>query len=67
MVKVGGMVLTFGWNTHGMMTSKGYAREELLVVCHGQAHNDTLCLSERKVQGGLFDTANAPVRFGGTP
>jgi len=59
MVKVGGVVLTFGWNTHGMMTSRAYAREALLVVCHGQAHNDTLCLCERKVQGGLFDTANA--------
>lgn len=58
LVKVGGVVLTFGWNTHGMMTCRDYTREELLVVCHGQAHNDTLCLAERRVQGSLFETAN---------
>jgi hypothetical protein len=46
---VGGVVLSFGWNTHGMMTHKVYEIEEILLVCHGQAHNDTICMAERKI------------------
>lgn len=44
-----GIVLSFGWNTHGMMTHRTYQLEEVLLVCHGQAHNDTICIAERKV------------------
>ena len=40
----GSRVLSFGWNTVGM--GKGFAMEELLIVCHGAAHNDTLCTVE---------------------
>lgn len=40
----GSRVLSFGWNTVGM--GSGFALEELLVVCHGAAHNDTLCTVE---------------------
>ena len=44
----GGIVLSFGWNSSGMTRSKGYTIEEILMVCHGGAHNDTICLAERK-------------------
>lgn len=44
------VVLSFGWNTAGMGTSRGFEPVELLVVCHGAAHNDTLCLAERRVR-----------------
>lgn len=40
----GSRVLSFGWNTVGM--GHGFALEELLIVCHGAAHNDTLCTVE---------------------
>lgn len=43
--KRGSVVLSFGWNTCGM--GPGFRAEELLIVCHGSAHNDTLCLVER--------------------
>lgn len=43
--KRGTVVLSFGWNTCGM--GAGFRTEELLIVCHGAAHNDTLCLVER--------------------
>jgi hypothetical protein len=43
--KRGSVVLSFGWNTCGM--GAGFRIEELLVVCHGAAHNDTLCMVER--------------------
>ena len=48
MLKPDGVVVSFGWNTIGMGTKRGYVPIELLVVCHGPGHNDTLCLVERK-------------------
>ena len=52
----GGVVLTFGWNTYGMGKSRGFEIEEILLVCHGAGHNDTICMAERKayVQHALF-------------
>lgn len=44
----GGVVLSFGWNTVGMGLKRGYELLEVLLVVHGGAHNDTLCVSERK-------------------
>ena len=41
-------VLSFGWNTSGM--GEGFELEEVLIVCHGGAHNDTLCIVERMSQ-----------------
>jgi hypothetical protein len=48
-VRLGGAVLSFGWNTVGMGKGRGYRIEEILLVCHGGAHNDTICMAERKV------------------
>jgi hypothetical protein len=45
----GGVVLHFGWNTVGMGKGLGYEIEEILMVCHGSDHNDTICLAERKI------------------
>lgn len=50
---VGGVALHFGWNTVGM--GKGWSIEEILLVCHGSDHNDTICLAERK-QSDLQET-----------
>ncbi len=46
-VKHGGIVLNFGWNTVGH--GPEFEIEELMIVCHGGDHNDTLCFSERRV------------------
>lgn len=43
-----GIVLSFGWNSVGMGKKRGYTLEEILLVCHGGAHNDTICIAERK-------------------
>lgn len=48
LVKVGGIVLSFGWNSVGMGIKRGYQIEEILLVCHGGAHSDTICIAERK-------------------
>ena len=46
-----GIVISFGWNTIGMGLKLGFRIEEILLVCHGGAHNDTICTVERKVNG----------------
>ena len=43
-----GIVLSFGWNSQGMGKGRGYKMLELLLVCHGAGHNDTICVAERK-------------------
>jgi len=46
-----GVVLSFGWNSIGMGNSRPspYQLEEILLVCHGPGHNDTICIAERKL------------------
>lgn len=46
--KPGSVVLSFGWNSVGM--GPGFATEEIMLVCHGGDHNDTICLAERMIQ-----------------
>ena len=45
-IKPYGWVLSFGWSSVGMGKSRGFCKDELLVVCHGGVHNDTICLFE---------------------
>lgn len=40
----GTVVLSFGWNSAGM--GDGFKRLEMLLVAHGGAHNDTICIAE---------------------
>lgn len=44
------IVLSFGWNSAGMGKKHGFEQIEIMLVCHGGAHNDTICLAERKVK-----------------
>jgi hypothetical protein len=48
------VVLTFGWNSQGMGLKHGFMLEEILLVCHGAAHYDTICIAERRCQQELF-------------
>lgn len=45
-LKVDGIALSFGWNTVGM--GEGFETIEVLNVCHGGGHNDTICMAQRK-------------------
>lgn len=47
-IKQNGVVLSFGWSSNGMGKTRGYEIEEILLVAHGGAHNDTICMAERK-------------------
>lgn len=42
------VVLSFGWNTVGMGKERDFEIEEIMIVCHGGMHNDTICMAERK-------------------
>ena len=48
-VKKGGYVLTFGWNSGGIGKTKGFEIVEILIVAHGGWHNDTIVTVEKKI------------------
>lgn len=48
-VRPGGVVLSFGWNSQGCGKGRGFEMQEILLVPHGGAHNDTICLFEKKI------------------
>jgi hypothetical protein len=48
LMEEGAVVLSFGWNTVGFGTNAGFDIEEIMLVCHGSDHNDTICMAERK-------------------
>lgn len=41
------VVLSFGWNSVGMGKRHGAEILEIMLCCHGGAHNDTVCMAER--------------------
>lgn len=47
-LKSGGKVLCFGWNTNGLGINRGFEMKEILIVNHGGSKNDTLCTMEIK-------------------
>jgi hypothetical protein len=47
-VRPGGVVIAFGWNSGGIGKKYGFELIEILLVPHGGAHNDTICTVERK-------------------
>lgn len=54
-----GLVISFGWQSNGMnecgSNAGKYAIEEILLVAHSGAHNDTICIVERKVANGQHE------------
>jgi hypothetical protein len=54
-IKPGGHAICCGWNSIGFGKSRGFKLIEVLLVCHGRLHNDTIVTVERKTQSHLFD------------
>ena len=48
-IKIGGIAITWGWNSNGFGTVLGFRPIEYLLVGHGAGHNDTICVVERKI------------------
>lgn len=42
-----GRVITFGYTSVCMGKSRGFQKEEVLLVCHGGSHHDTVCVIEQ--------------------
>lgn len=53
-IKIGGMAICCGWNTVAFGKKLGFKRLEILLVCHGGHHNDTIVTVEQKFQDKLF-------------
>lgn len=43
------IVISCGWNSSGMGTGRGFELVEILLVCHGGAHNDTIVTVEKRI------------------
>lgn len=47
LLRPGGIALSFGWQSSGF-TKTQFETVEILMVQHGGAHNDTICVAQRK-------------------
>ena len=54
MICTGGIAISFGWNSIGFGKKLGFERLEILMICHGGHHNDTIVTVEQKYQETLF-------------
>jgi len=52
------VALNFGWSTVGFGKKNGFEIEEIMLVCHGSDHCDTICAAERRItrQDSMFDS-----------
>ncbi len=49
LVRPGGYVISYGWNTVGMGKGRGFEPVEYLICSHGGNRNDTLVVVERRL------------------
>jgi hypothetical protein len=47
-VEPGGYCISFCWDSTGIGKKRGFEIEEILLVCHGACHNDTIVTVDRK-------------------
>jgi len=48
-VKVGGKVICFGWNSMGLGKNRSFRMDRILLVAHGGSKNDTIVTVETKI------------------
>ena len=48
-----GIFLHFGWHTNGLGKKRGFEIAEILIVAHGGAHHDTICMAECRTTDGM--------------
>ena len=49
-LKEGGKVICFGWNSMGLGKNRGFEMQRILLVPHGGSKNDTIVTVERKLE-----------------
>lgn len=47
-LRPGGKVICFGWNSMGLWAKRGFTMQRILLVPHGGTRNDTICTVEVK-------------------
>jgi len=52
-IRPGGRIISFGYDSVGMSKSRGFKKIAICLVCHNGAHNDTICLVESKIGKNL--------------
>jgi len=50
-VRPDGKAICFGWDSNGLGKTRGFALKQVLLLCHGACHNDTIITVETKVGG----------------
>jgi len=50
-LKIGGISISFAWDSVGIGKKRGFELIEGLLICHGACHNDTIVTVERKIKG----------------
>lgn len=63
-VKIGGKVITFGWNSGGIGNKYGFEIQKVLLVPHGGWHNDTICTVEIKTHEGEISPVKDSEKMG---
>tara|TARA_R110002012_G_scaffold210120_1_gene380735 strand:- start:45 stop:509 length:465 start_codon:yes stop_codon:yes gene_type:complete len=49
-IKPGGKVISFGWNTNGIGKKYNFQIKKIVFVAHGSQHNDTIATVEIKIK-----------------
>ncbi len=57
-ISPGGYAICCGWNSIGLGKKRGFKLIEVLLICHGRLHNDTIVTVERKVNCDLNSFQN---------
>lgn len=48
-VRPDGKAICFGWDSTGIGKKRGFELQQVLLICHGACHNDTIVTVERKL------------------
>lgn len=49
-VKIGGFSISFGWDSTGIGKKRGFDIVEIVLICHGACHNDTIITVEKRIK-----------------
>lgn len=50
-IKNNGYAISFGWNSNGFGIKRNFMKIEILLIAHGDHHNDIICTVEQKING----------------
>ena len=56
-IKPAGIAISCGWDSIGFGKNRGFEIIEILLVCHGGRHNDTIVIVERKINMSLISSS----------